>query len=72
MRQIFGRIEDKSKVLTNENKETPKLKDLNNSDSMLLHCEFDFNSLKDPFSYKPLPGNLSDFNFPDNLPNLPG
>lgn len=74
LRQIFGRIEEESKKTIDRRNETQtqQTKDSDISKSLLSHCEFGVNSIADPFSYKPEPGNLSNFDFPDDLPNLPG
>lgn len=42
------------------------------SESLLVHCEFGSTSVTDPFNYKPEIGNLSTFDLPDELPDLPG
>ncbi|KAI1727973.1 WAHD domain of WASH complex domain-containing protein [Ditylenchus destructor] len=43
------------------------------SESLLVHCDFcSGDSTSDPFSYKPELADLSNFDFPDVLPHLPG
>ncbi|KAI1727246.1 WAHD domain of WASH complex domain-containing protein [Ditylenchus destructor] len=43
------------------------------SESLLVHCDFGSgDATLDPFSYKPELADLSNFDFPDVLPHLPG
>lgn len=70
LRQIFGHIDDETTTFARRSKNTQKIKKTEVSKSLLTHCEFGSNSLADPFSYKPTPGNINNFDFPEELPNL--
>lgn len=55
-----------------DNNSNSSAKSIDFSESLLIHCEFGDSPAMDPLRYRPEVGDLSNFEFPELLPALPG